>query len=268
MKVQRHEGLNETRNIELVSSWLRGNFFDPAIILIATDVISCGGDMDAQIVEASTTEQRVKMSYDDFQLSVNETHAEWVNGEVIFFMPPKTVHQRIVTFLTTLMSLYARFFVLGETLSAPFEMRAKPDGNAREPDILFVANEHRERLTDRRLEGPADLIVEVISTESVGRDRGDKFYEYQEAGVREYWIIDPRPGKQRIDVWWLTDEGQYQAIVPNAEGRYISTILPGFWISPAWLWQEPPPETLLVLAEMRGVSAQAAQQIRDLLTGT
>lgn len=224
--------------------------------------------MTTHIPEAARTgEQRVKMSYDEFVTSVDEdAHAEWVDGEVIFFMPPKTIHQRIAQFLTSMLSMYVQMLRLGEVLSAPLEMRARPDGNAREPDILFVANEHRDRLTERRLEGPADLIVEIISDESVGRDRGDKFYEYEEAGVREYWIVDPRPGRQRVDVWWLTTEGKYQAILPDDHGRYHSHVLPGFWLRASWLTQEPLPDTLVALAEMRGVAPDVVQAFRDAFT--
>lgn len=224
--------------------------------------------MDTQITDAPPTgEQHIKMSYEEFVAGVDEdAHAEWVDGEVIFFMPPKTMHQRIGQFLAGLLSMYVQMLRLGEVLSAPLEMRAMPDGNAREPDILFVANEHRERLTERRLEGPADLVVEIISNESVGRDRGDKFYEYEEAGVREYWIVDPRPGKQRVDVWWLAAEGKYQAVVPDDHGRYHSQVLPGFWIHAGWLTQEPLPDTLMVLAEMRGIAPDVVQAFRDAFT--
>ena len=116
-----------------------------------------------------------------------------------------------------------------------------------------------ERLTADRLDGPADLAVEVISNESVSCDRGDKFYEYQEGGVREYWIIDPRPGKERVDGYWLTPENRFQAILPDAEGCYHSTVLPDFWFRSEWLWQTPTPDPLLKLAEI------APHVIRDAL---
>lgn len=224
--------------------------------------------MTTHIIEAPPTgEQRIKMSYDDYIISVDEdAHAEWVNGEVIFFMPPKTIHQRIVRFFADLLSMYAQLLNAGEVLSAPFEMRVTPESNAREPDILFVANEHRDRLTELRLEGPADLVVEIISKESVGRDRGDKFYEYEEAGVPEYWIVDPRPGKQRVDVWTLSAEGQYQPIVPDEQGRYRSQVLPGFWLRADWLTQEPLPDVMATLAEMRGIAPEVVQAFRDAFT--
>src|SRR3712207_2095793 len=91
-------------------------------------------------------EQRLKMTYEEFlEWADEDTHAEWVAGEVIVFMPPKTVHQRILNFLSALLSTYARFFGLGEVLEAPFEMRLGRGKPSREPDLLFVAREHRDR---------------------------------------------------------------------------------------------------------------------------
>ena len=152
------------------------------------------------------------MSYEEFLHAVDEdTHAEWVNGEAVIFMPPNIRHQEIVSFLVALLRIYVRFFELGQILTAPCEMKVSPESNAREPDILYIAKAHLDRLTETRLAGPADLLVEVISEESAARDRSDKFYEYQAAGVREYWIVDPRPGYERADFWVLDAEGQYRS---------------------------------------------------------
>jgi Uma2 family endonuclease len=199
------------------------------------------------------------MSYAEFLAWADEdTHAEWVDGEVIVFMPPKTIHQQVAGFLTSLLTLYAQLFNLGAVLAAPFEMRIN-SGSSREPDLLFVGTANMQRLTTERLEGPADLVIELISDSSVARDRDDKFYEYQDAGVSEYWIIDPRPGKERVDFYQLTAAGKYQAALPDETGRYFSTALAGFWLRPEWLWQAPLPNALRALADI------APQAMRDIV---
>jgi Uma2 family endonuclease len=204
--------------------------------------------MARQVTDSPTTQERLTMSYEEFlAFGEDTTHAEWVEGEVIVLMPPKTVHARTASFLLRLLSFYADLRDLGEVIAAPFEMRILPGRSSREPDILFVAREHLDRLTAERLDGPADLVVELISDDSVARDRADKFYEYQEAGVGEYWIVDPRPGKQRVDFFHLAPDGKYQALLPEAGGRYHSPTLPGFWLSPDWLWQDPLPKPLTLL---------------------
>jgi Uma2 family endonuclease len=197
--------------------------------------------------------QRLRMSYEEYLAWAGEdVHAEWVNGEVIVQMPPKPRHQRVVSFLTQLLGLFTQLFRLGQILPAPLEMRATPDGPAREPDLLFVAREHLDRITEERLNGPADLVVEVISDDSVARDRADKFYEYQAAGVREYWILDPRPGYERTDFYVLDEKGRYRPVPVDPDGRYHSTVLPGFWLQVDWVLSATPPDVLNALAQVVG----------------
>ncbi|NJO07640.1 MAG: Uma2 family endonuclease [Chloroflexaceae bacterium] len=213
------------------------------------------GQISAPIQMRPDSEQRIPMSYEDYLEAVDtRAHAEWVNGEAIIFMPPSTRHQQIIGFLYRLIAEFVDLLQLGTVLIAPFEMKVSPTSNAREPDMLFVATAHLPRLTRQRLAGPADLVVEVISPESLHRDRADKFFEYQQAGVREYWLIDPRDGQQQVAVYALNAAGQYQPIAADAEGRIASTVLTGFWLRPAWLWQEPLPAPLPVLMQLPTVA--------------
>ena len=220
--------------------------------------------MAQQVAETQAAqEQRLKMTYEEYLAWEDEgAHGEWVDGEVIVFMPPTILHQLLSGFLYTLLSSYARRLDLGLVVAAPVEMQLFPGRLSREPDLLFVAREHLDRLTPERLVGPADLVVEIVSDSSVARDRVDKFYEYQEAGVPEYLIIDPRPGKRRVDFYRLTAEGTYLAVLPDAEGRYHSSVLPGFWFDPEWLWQDPLPNALTVLGMI------APEALRGALTST
>lgn len=195
-----------------------------------------------------------------------DVHAEWVDGEVTIFMPTSKQHQQIVGFLNTLLGLFVRLFELGQVLTAPYSMRATPKGSVREPDLMYVANERVDRIKRMFLDGPADLVVEIISDTSVTRDRADKFYEYQDSGVREYLIVDSRAGKARVDYYFLDEDGSYQAIVADEDGKFHSRVLPDFWFRKEWLFQENPPNALTCLAEMRGLSESEIQTIHRLLT--
>ena len=210
-------------------------------------------------------EQRLKMSYEEFLAWADEdVHAEWVHGEVIVFMPPKTRHQLIAWFLSSLLGLYIDFFRLGHLLTAPFEMKVSPGGSAREPDILFVATSNLARLTDRRLVGPADLIIELVSEESVKRDNEEKRLEYEAAGVKEYWSIDTRPRHPRARFWVLDAAGHYREVKGDADSVYRSTVVPGFWLRVAWLWQEPLPELQQTFAEVAGFPPSVVEELRKL----
>ena len=175
-----------------------------------------------------TGERHIKMTYEEFLAWDDEhLHMEWVDGEAIIFMPPLKRHQHIALFLGTLLDLFNSLFKMGVVLPAPFEMKGLPGRSSREPDLLFVANENLGRLTEARLNGPADLVIELVSEESVRRDRADKFYEYQELGVREYWAFDTRSHKERADFWVLDERGHYQPVPVGKDGVYHSTVLPG-----------------------------------------
>jgi Uma2 family endonuclease len=132
-----------------------------------------------------------KMTYEEFLAWADEdTWAEWVNGEVIILSPASKRHQDLAFFLAALLRLFVEARQLGFVVTAPFQMKIGADLPGREPDILFISREHLDRFRDTYLDGPADLVVEIISRDSRARDRGDKFYEYEQGGVREYWLLD------------------------------------------------------------------------------
>ena len=204
---------------------------------------------------APTGVDRLHMSYEEYKHWEHEGGlTEWIDGEVHIYMPPTDTHQTIVEFLIQLLGPFVRLFNLGKVRVAPFSMRAIVGGNAREPDLFFMASESLGRLTNTELNGPAELAIEIISTESVKRDKDDKFYEYQTGGVREYWIIDPRPKRKRADFFVLDDHGVYQP-VPVADGVYHSTVLPNFWLKVDWLLAKPLPTAWACAHEILGSDA-------------
>lgn len=203
----------------------------------------------AKIEEAAP--QRLKMSYEEYLALPDEAKIrEWVEGEVIVYMPPIYEHQNITLFLAELLNAFIRYFDLGILLLAPFEVKLWPDGPSREPDILFVSNPNRAKLTEKRFEGGPDLIIEIVSPGSVSEDRVRKFAQYEQAEVKEYWIIDPRPHQQQVDFYRLAEDKLFHAAPLTDDGRYYSSVLPHFWFDLTWLWQEPLPNPQLILAEI------------------
>jgi len=147
-----------------------------------------------------------------------------------------------VRFLLVLVRTFAAFHRLGEVFDTPFQVRLWPEGPVRQPDLVFVAAAHGGRVTPTGVEGPPDLVVEVVSDDSMQRDRVDKFDEYEKAGVREYWILDNRPDRRRAWFYRLDEQGRFVPILPDADGVVRSSVLPGFWLREAWLWDETPDE--------------------------
>lgn len=213
------------------------------------------GTLSQANIPATQAPARLRMTYDEFLKWEHPGIAEWVDGEVTI-VAVKNDHQRVVDFLIQVLGLYLRIMMMGVIRSAPFVMRATPNGPGHEPDVMVVTSNHLDRITPDQLDGPADLVIEVVSEESVSRDRSEKFYEYQDAGVREYWIIDPRPNRQRADFYVLDANGRYRPVPIADDGTYHSTVLPGFWLHVDWLWAEEP-DALKALAHIIGPDKMA-----------
>lgn len=162
--------------------------------------------------------------------------SEWVDGEVRLYMSAYDAHQRIITMLDSIFVVFIEFTRAGRVRTAGYAMRAARLGNGREPDVLFIRTDHLDRMEPSHLRGPADIAVEVVSNDSVIRDREEKFAEYAADGVPEYWIIDPRPRHKTAEFFVLRD-GAYQN-VPAVEGIFRSQAVPGLWVRTEWFWAD------------------------------
>jgi Uma2 family endonuclease len=218
--------------------------------------------MLARTVEGVTADNQLKMSYEEYlEWADEDTRAEWVDGEVIVFMPAKNEHEDILDYLHRLIGFFVEIFDLGLLRQSNLEVKLWPGGPSRLPDLLFLKKEHLSRLTSERLNGPADLIIEVISRDSVRRDREKKYREYAKAGVPEYWIIDPRPGRHRADFYVLDETGQYTLHATEDDEVVESLILPGFRLKPEWLWLKQRPNVAVSVSEMKEEAADTLQAL-------
>lgn len=192
----------------------------------------------------------LRMTYEEYLAWAPEKRkTEWVDGEVIEFMATKTRHAGLETFLIVLVGSFVTLRDLGRVYSGAYAMRIRDGRSSREPDIVFVANENIDRITRERLEGPADLDDEIVSEDSVTRDRRDKLREYAEVGVPEYWIVEGRDGFQGFEAHELAEPGAYRRIEPDADGLIRSRVLSGLAIDPAWLAADPPPNPIEALRQ-------------------
>ncbi|MCS7056616.1 MAG: Uma2 family endonuclease, partial [Thermoflexales bacterium] len=167
---------------------------------------------------------------------------EWIDGEGVQYMPATRLHQDLTGLIYTLLRLFLAATRLGSVFAGPYTMRTLAGGKtAREPDVFVVLNTNAGVISDKEFIGAADIVVEVISDDSVFRDRVTKFDEYEAAGVREYWLIDPRPSRRRAEFYVFDASiGRYRPASLEADRIFRSTVLPGFWLDVEWLWQESP----------------------------
>lgn len=109
----------------------------------------------------------------------------------------------------------------GRWYPAPFDV-VLDDYNVVEPDLLFVRTERLALVTEVNVQGPSDLIVEVLSPSTRERDLGVKAHLYARVGVGEYWTVDP--DAETLTVYQLTSAG-YQPQGPFRSGETVVSLL-------------------------------------------
>jgi Uma2 family endonuclease len=140
---------------------------------------------------------------------------------------PTDTHQRLVFDMTILLRRFVEEHNLGIVRIAPLPVRLWP-GKIREPDVLFVAHAHSDRISEQFV-GPPDLVMEVTSPSTRRTARMEKPIEYVRASIPEYWIIDPEA--QTIEVFVLR-VGAYELLGKwGREATARSTLLDGFQVA-------------------------------------
>jgi len=126
-------------------------------------------------------------------LSLDTNHlVEFTDGAIDVLAMPKPAHQRIVLHLLDQVDGFVRPGKIGEVLMGPMPIRLRR-GKFREPDVMFMLAAHSKRKGEDFWDR-ADLVMEVVSedAESFERDHTTKRSDYAEAGIQEYWIVDPQ----------------------------------------------------------------------------
>jgi Uma2 family endonuclease len=139
----------------------------------------------------------------------------------------------LMGFLTIVLGLFVEAHGRGTIRRRPFQMKCGPKFPGRAPDVFFFQEAPRKRLKPYYMDGPADLVVEVANAGSRHVDGTIKFREYQEGGVREYWLIDR--GLRRARFYALGADRTF-APLPVRRGIFRSRVLDGLWLRVKWLW--------------------------------
>lgn len=178
--------------------------------------------------------------------SNDDIRAEWVDGEVIILSPNSVEHDDLLIWLFNLLRPLVEHHnagaILGPNVTARFALQKR----RRIPDALFVSKSRMHLIKKNHVEGAPDLVIEIVSPESQSRDRRRKYFEYEKAGVREYWILDPL--SQQMEAYSLK-RGKYVEIAPEKD-IWRSTVLTGFYLKSSWLWRKPLPKVLTIQKEL------------------
>ena len=163
-----------------------------------------------------------------FMLPESNQIVELVNGEVIIMTPaPDDAHQSAVGELFFALKQYCKTHKTGIARIAPYDVRLKP-GTIRQPDVLFIREENRKKIGDQYFDGGPDWVAEVISPGSRTADTVEKLKEYAQAGVPEYWLLDPRA---RTVMVYVLDGEAYRLVKTYEAGEAVeSVMLEGFGV--------------------------------------
>jgi Uma2 family endonuclease len=186
--------------------------------------------------------------YDTFRAIVADgCKADLIDGVIHMASPDTRDHAALTLFLAYLIEGYnAARKLRGFTFFSRFACRIS-DYRAPEPDVGYVRKERVQLVEDNELNGPPDVAVEVVSRDSRHRDYVEKRALYLDAGVTEYWIVDPI---LRCAEFLRLNRGEYEALPLEANRIFRSTVIPGFWLNVDWLHARPVPAAYGCLEEI------------------
>ena len=168
--------------------------------------------------------QNKRYTYADYCTWDDSERWELIEGAPYAMSPaPSSVHQGISREIAG--QLFN--FLKGKPcrlFTAPFDVRLnadREDDTVVQPDLVVICD--RSKIDDRGCKGAPDLVVEILSPSTARMDKLLKFNQYQQAGVREYWIVDP--DTKTVQVCLLNDNGVYVVVAyGDADNAPISVL--------------------------------------------
>jgi Uma2 family endonuclease len=170
---------------------------------------------------------------------------ELLAGELVVREPASLHHEDLSAFLLVLLRVFLEERGVGVVQGSRYPMRLDERWSP-EPDVMVVREERRALRSPQRLEGPADLVIEITSASRPRADLRLKLPRYREAKIPEIWLIDHFACSLRAETY---GPDGYRATTLGS-GHLASTVIPGFWIEVSWLWQEPLPRVTSCLRQI------------------
>ncbi|MCU0424647.1 MAG: Uma2 family endonuclease [Candidatus Kapabacteria bacterium] len=159
---------------------------------------------------------------------------QFINGKGVEMPAPSIFHQDIVLNIGSAIKTYLRTNPLGKVIIAPVDVHFS-DTDYYEPDVIVIRNEHLHFLTQNRVIGAPDLVVEVLSPSTGYYDLSGKKAVYEQEGVREYWLV--YPNERRVEVLQNTADGFVVLNQARRSGVVRSAVLEGFSLDIATIFE-------------------------------
>ena len=141
-----------------------------------------------------------QITWQDVQQLPDDGHRhEAIGGELYVTPAPSFRHQRIAQRLERHLLSLLEDPGHGIVVDAPVGVEFPGSGEGVQPDIVFVSAARRDCIVPEGIRGAPDLVIEILSPATAGRDRGVKRKLYQRQGVEQYWIVEPEA--EAVEVW-------------------------------------------------------------------
>lgn len=197
-------------------------------------------------VSLSTSTEYELLSADEFLEWLEPgKHADLIDGEIEMHSPVSIRHARLTNFVDSLLRQYIDRRRLGELFREVVAVKLS-SRNVFLPDLAFYAADRLDLIRENHIDGAPDLVVEVLSPRTGERDIGVKFAEYEQHGVREYWILDPETCAHRF----YAREGELLVEFAHNQEQITSRVLAGVVLERSWLNPDALPEVEACLAKI------------------
>jgi excisionase family DNA binding protein len=190
--------------------------------------------------ESPVYAQQGGYTYEDYvRIPAEPGYRFEVLGGMLFREPSPTRHHQRVTaaLFRQLADFFDSFDPEGELYFAPLDVTLT-DSNVLQPDILFISGSRMSTMREERVDGPCDLVVEVISPSNHRKDRLRKMEIYRKGGIPHYWIVDPE--EDILEAYVLREDGYYALMAGGGlEDSFSHRDFPGLELDLAKVFYRP-----------------------------
>ena len=165
----------------------------------------------------------IKLTWEDYAAIPDDGRRhEIIDGEHYVNPAPIVYHQKVLMNLLLALGPHVRANALGQILPSPIDVILS-EHDIIQPDIVFVQAARAQIVEYKNIQGPPDLVIEVLSESNRRYDVRTKYELYERTGVGEYWIIDPDELAVRV---FRRDGGKFARV--DVTDAITTPLLPGF----------------------------------------
>ncbi|SNZ16853.1 Uma2 family endonuclease [Hydrogenobacter hydrogenophilus] len=166
--------------------------------------------------------EKKRYTIEDYEKLPEGSPYQLIEGELIMSPAPSPEHQEVSINLSYKLYDIVKKTKKGKVLYAPVDVYLDQE-NAYQPDIVVLLEGSKAKITQRGIEGPPDIVVEILSPSTAYYDLLEKKEVYERSGVKEYWIVDPK--RKTFEVYANSQEGFKLLSKAKGEGMVRSELL-------------------------------------------